>query len=127
MKIDIVRDAGGINIVNAYSEGTIVIDNVAYSSSLILSATHIIDDWHPQEFLELTASHLEQVISLAPEIFILGTGRGLIFPDDEILSPITSNRIGYEVMDTGAACRSYNFLVAEGRHVVAALFMIGSQ
>ena len=125
MKIDYVRNSEGINVVDAYSEGSVVVNKVTYSSSLILSATNIIDDWAPESCSELIPHHLHQVISLDPEIVILGTGSKIIFPEDEILQPISSNRIGYEIMDTGAACRSYNFLVAEGRHVVAALFMIG--
>lgn len=124
MKIDVVGDSGGFNIVNAYSKGSVVIGDIAYRSSLILSATEIIDDWPPRTFNELQSDHLEQVINLSPEIILLGTGTRIYFPDDEILSPITSNRIGFEIMDTGAACRSYNFLVAEGRDVIAALFMI---
>jgi len=124
MKIDFVLNTDGINIVDAYSQGAIVVSKVPYHSSLILSATDIIDDWPPQTCTELTAQHLQQVIILDPEIVLLGTGSKIVFPGDDILQPITSNRIGYEIMDTGAACRSYNFLVAEGRRVVAALFMI---
>lgn len=125
MKIDYVRNSDGINVVDAYSEGSVVVNKVMYNSSLILSASDIIDDWAPETCSELTLDHLHQVISLDPEIVILGTGSKIIFPDDGILQPISSNGIGYEIMDTGAACRSFNFLVAEGRHVVAALFMIG--
>lgn len=125
MKIDFVRNSDGINVVDAYSEGFVVVNKVTYNSSLILCATDIIEDWPPETCSELTPHHLHQVISLDPEIVILGTGSKIIFPDNEIMQPISSNRIGYEIMDTGAACRSYNFLVAEGRHVVAALFMIG--
>ena len=125
MKIDYVLKSDGLNIVEAYSQGTVVVSNVTYQSSLILSATDIINDWPPQTCTDLTAQHLQQIISLDPEIMILGTGSKIVFPPDEVLQPIVSNRVGYEVMDTGAACRSYNFLVAEGRRVVAALFMIG--
>lgn len=125
MKIDFVLNTDGINIVDAYSPGTIVVRKVSYHSSLILCATEIIDNWPPQTCSELTTQHLHHVISLDPEIVLLGTGSKILFPDDEILRPITENHIGYEVMDTGAACRSYNFLVAEGRRAVAALFMIG--
>ena len=125
MKIDYVLKSDGLNIVDAYSQGAVVISNVTYQSSLILSATDIINDWPPQTSAELTAQHLQQVISLDPEIMILGTGSKIVFPPDEVLQPVISNQIGYEIMDTGAACRSYNFLVAEGRRVVAALFMIG--
>ena len=125
MKIDYVLNADGINIIDAYTKSAIVVSKVTYHSSLILCATDIIDDWPPQTCSELTAQHLHQVISLDPEIVLLGTGSKIVFPEDEILQPIISNRIGYEIMDTGGACRSYNFLVAEGRRVVAALFMIG--
>ena len=125
MKIDYVLKSDGLNIVDAYSQGAVVISNVTYQSSLILCATDIINDWPPQTSAELTAHHLQQVISLDPEIVLLGTGSEIVFPPDEVLQPVISNRIGYEIMDTGAACRSYNFLVAEGRRVVAALFMIG--
>lgn len=125
MKIDYVLNSDGINLVDAYSEGAVVVSKETYRSSLILCATDIIDDWPPQTCSELTAQHLQQVVSLEPEIVLLGTGLKIVFPEDEILQPITTNRIGYEIMDTGAACRSYNFLVAEGRRVVAALFMIG--
>ena len=125
MKIDYLRNSEGINVVDAYFEGAVVVNQVTYTSSLILSATDIIDDWDPETCSELTPHHMHQVISLEPEIVILGTGSKIIFPRDEILQPMSSHRIGYEIMDTGAACRSYNFLAAEGRHVVAALFMIG--
>lgn len=125
MKIDYVLNTDDIKIVDAYSDGAVIVGRVSYHSSLILSATDIIDDWPPQTCSELSPEHLQPVISLDPEIVLLGTGSKIVFPEDEILRPITSNRIGYEIMDTGAACRSYNFLVAEGRRVVAALFMIG--
>ena len=125
MKIDFVANAGSSNIVDAYSDAAIVVDRKSYHSSLILSATRIIDDWPPQTCQELTARHLQPVVTMDPEIVLIGTGSKIVFPEDETLLPITSNRIGYEIMDTGAACRSYNYLVAEGRRVVAALFMIG--
>jgi len=67
---------------------------------------------------------MEQIMSLDPEIVILGTGRELHFPAESITRPLAENNIGLEIMDTGAACRSYNFLVGEGRRVVAALLMI---
>jgi uncharacterized protein len=55
---------------------------------------------------------------------ILGTGRRQRFPRTELLAPLVKARIGWEVMDTGAACRTYNILLGEGRNVAAALLMI---
>lgn len=92
--------------------------------SLILTGQQVITDWEPSQPGELTAAHLEAVLSLDPELVLLGTGSRQQFPPMDILQPLHQARIGIEVMDTAAACRTFNILVAEGRHVVAALMMI---
>ncbi len=94
------------------------------SESLILTGRQVITDWQPQQLTELTAAHLEVVLSLDPELVLLGTGARQQFPAMEILSRLHRAQIGVEVMDTPAACRTFNILVAEGRHVAAALLMI---
>jgi uncharacterized protein len=63
-------------------------------------------------------------VLLCPELLILGTGRRQRFPRAELLAPLAEAGIGWEVMDTGAACRTYNILMSEGRNVAAALLMI---
>jgi len=60
---------------------------------------------------------------MAPELVILGTGRRQRFPRTELIAPLVRAGIGWEVMDTGAACRTFNVLVAEGRRVAAALLL----
>ena len=67
---------------------------------------------------------MDPFLEIMPEVLLIGTGQKLVFPDQKILLPLYHAGIGHEIMDTGAACRSYNFLVGEGRHVAAALFMI---
>ena len=57
---------------------------------------------------------------------LLGTGSRLHFPPAAVLMPLIAAQIGYEVMDTGAACRTFNVLAGEGRRVVAALLLIGA-
>jgi len=124
MKIDIDRNTEGINRIHAYSTGSIVIAETNYNSSLILSSDTIIDDWPPETIFQLKQDDLDQIIELDPELVLLGTGSHLHFPDHTITMAFYSRNIGIEVMDTGAACRAFNFLAAEGRRVVAALFMI---
>lgn len=94
------------------------------TQSLILTGRHAITEWEPNQLNELTAAHLEAILVLEPELVLLGTGSRQQFPAMEIMSPLHRARIGTEVMDTAAACRTFNILVAEGRHVAAALMMI---
>ncbi|MBT7950635.1 MAG: Xcc1710-like domain-containing protein [Gammaproteobacteria bacterium] len=124
MKIELDSFVGVSNKIDAYNIGQVTIAGNIYQSSLLISHDTIVSDWSPQSFSELATSHLEQIIALGPEIVLLGTGKNLIFPSDSVIAPITEQNIGFEVMDTGAACRSYNFLINEGRPVVAALMMI---
>ena len=124
MKIELDMTDSNSNKIDAYTVGQVTIATRVYHSSLLISADAIVSDWAPQSFTELATPHIEQIISLAPEIVILGTGNSLSFPSASLMRPITDRSIGFEIMDTGAACRSYNFLLSEGRHVVAALLML---
>jgi uncharacterized protein len=56
-----------------------------------------------------------------PEIVLVGTGSKLRFPHPRVFAPLRQANIGFEVMDTQAACRTYNILLAESRKVAAAL------
>jgi uncharacterized protein len=123
MKIELDIQTAG-NRIQSYGAGQVTINETIYTASLLLAPDHVIADWPPQTFADLAPQHLAAVAALLPEIVLLGTGRILRFPDDQILAPLIDNDIGYEIMDTGAACRSYNILMSEGRRVVAALLMI---
>ena len=69
------------------------------------------------------ADHIGGLLASAPEIVLLGTGTRLQFPPAAVLRPLIDARVGYEIMDTGAACRTYSILMAEGRRVLAALIV----
>lgn len=91
------------------------------NGSFILSPRHLLRDWTPTNIDSLLADHLIAIIELQPELVLLGTGPQLKFPAHSILAELHQQRIGVEVMDTAAACRTYNILMAEGRFVVAGL------
>ncbi len=132
------RDTTSSHTISAYAPGQIrlrlgqavtaavtPVDGVAtLSRSLIVSPTHLITDWPPQILADLQTEHWQQVLSLRPEVVLLGTGSRLAFPQPAVLSACYQAGIGVEVMDTGAACRTFNILAAEGRNVVAALLQI---
>lgn len=132
MKISLEQSAG-IYTLHSYHDNTIVVlppnaapnDDEALlhiTGSCLLSANGINDQWPPQCLADMTSEHLEPVSQLSPEVLLLGSGNTMQFPSSEQLAALVRLGIGYEVMDTAAACRTYNVLVAEGRKVVAALF-----
>jgi uncharacterized protein len=80
-------------------------------------------DWDCTRFEALGARHFEEIAALRPELVIFGSGSRLRFVPPAFLSSLMSLRIGIETMDTLAACRTYNILAGEGRHVIAALII----
>ncbi len=92
--------------------------------SLIITPGRLIRDWPPQQFEELEQGHFDVFAELQPEILLFGTGPQLRWPEYAMTSPLLNRGIGVEVMDTAAACRTYNILMADERNVAAALLMI---
>ena len=122
MKLQLENPAG-TNLVRSYGPGLLRIGERTHSTSLIITATAIIAPWRPTTTQELTAADLEPLLGLAPAVVLLGTGARQQFPDVQVLRILHEQRIGVEVMDTSAACRTYNVLVTEGRSVAAALIV----
>ena len=114
---------GGLNLIRGYGPGQLRVGERTHTSSVILTATTIIEDWRPASVQDLTTADLEPVLGLAAEVVLLGTGAHQQFPDSAILRILYEQRIGVEIMDTSAACRTYNVLVSEGRSVAAALIV----
>jgi uncharacterized protein len=94
------------------------------SRSAIVTPTRLERVWPPQTLAELAPAHMEILVELDPEIVLLGTGGNLVWPDAAVVAPLAAAGIGYEIMNTAAACRTYNILVGDGRRVAAALLMI---
>lgn len=80
-------------------------------------------DWQCASFEDLERAHFERLAEFAPEVVIFGSGSRLRFPPPQYLQALMARRIGVETMDTVAACRTYNILAGEGRHVLAALLL----
>lgn len=113
----------GPYLIRSYQPGELRINDEIFHRSVIITSEQLIDSWPPQNFAELTITHLQTLADLKPEVVILGTGTKLTFPKPELLDVFYKNKIGIEVMDTHAACRTYNVLTSEGRNVVAGLLI----
>ena len=114
---------GGVNFVRGYGPGQLRVGEQVHTTSLIVTATTLIEPWRPAAALDITTADLEPLLGLGPEVVLLGTGLRQQFPDPQVLRILYEQRIGVEVMDTSAACRTFNVLVAEGRSVAAALIV----
>jgi len=114
---------GGAHLIRSYTPGEVRIGERTFRSSVIVAASTLIEDWRPRSATALEPADLEPILGLEPEVLLLGTGARQQFPARELLARLYGARIGFEIMDTGAACRTYNVLLAEGRVVVAALML----
>ncbi len=111
------------NLVTGYGAGYVAINHRQYEANLILLPDRIVESWGAGGFEALAESDFEAIRTLGPEILLLGTGDRQRFPAPSLLRPLIEARIGYEIMDLPAACRTFNILMAEGRRVAAALLI----
>jgi len=110
-------------LIRSYAPGEIKINDQTFHHSLIVAPTSIAPGPAVSGAGELTAAHTADILALAPELVLIGTGARQVFPAAEFGAQFLRAGIGFEVMDTGAACRTFNVLVTEERRVVALLLV----
>ena len=113
----------GANTITGYGDGYVEINQTPYAHAVLLSSDGAISAWPVESFDNLEASDFDQMIALKPELILIGTGSRQRFPKPELLKSLISAKIGFEIMDSQAACRTYNILVGEGRQVLLALIV----
>ena len=104
--------------ITGYEDEGVGINGRIFNQSLVLSPMEIITDWAPQSILELKADHLDSLYEMKPEVLILATGPTQVFPNKEVLRRLAKEQIGYEIMSTQSACRTFNIIMSEDRNVV---------
>jgi uncharacterized protein len=113
----------GANTITGYGDGYVEINQTPYAHAVLLSSDGAIAEWPVKTFEDLEAGHFSQMIDLKPELILIGTGKRQRFPKPELLKSLITAKIGFEIMDSQAACRTYNILVGEGRQVLLALIV----
>jgi len=113
----------GANTITGYGDGYVEINQTPYAHAVLLRSDGAISEWPVQSFEGLEASHFTQMVDLNPELILIGTGSKQRFPKPELLESLILAKIGFEIMDSQAACRTYNILVGEGRQVLLALIV----
>ena len=113
----------GINVIRGYASGELRVNENTYRGAVILSATTLIDLPNVQNLEDLLAVDVARILALEPELVLLGTGGRQIFPAPAFGAQFMRAGIGFEVMDTSAACRTVNVLIGERRRVAAVLLL----
>ena len=109
--------------IKGFLPGQLWVDDTLYTSNLILLRHHLIPDWAPVDIRSLRKEDLAILLPLKPDLLLIGTGEHQVFPPTVIYAELISRGIGVEIMNTNAACRTWNALISEHRHVAAALFL----
>jgi len=122
--MQINREEGTVsNAITAYAVGEIRMRDRVFRASLIATREAVIEEWNPAAVEALAIGDFARLLELAPDVVILGTGPKQRMPPPELFAAFAARRIGLEVMDTGAACRTYNLLLSEYREVALALIV----
>ena len=117
-----LQDSGGqMNLFTGYGDDYVSVNGQRFSRNLIVLPDRIVADWSATSFAALTVADLDQLANLEAEIFIIGTGGQLRFPEHSLLQPFVAKRIALDAMDMHAACRTYNILANEQRIVACAI------
>jgi uncharacterized protein len=123
VKLHLSNATGGLNTFTGYGDGYVAVNGIAHRRNIAVLPGQLLPEWTSASFETLSQADFAKLAELQPEILLLGTGSTLRFPPPALLQPLMTARIGLEVMDTQAACRTYNILVAEGRRVAAAILI----
>jgi uncharacterized protein len=122
MKLHLANTAGQ-NRFTGYGSGYVAVNNQRYERSLVVTPAAIHDTWTAASVDAIGVTEAEFLLNLKPEILLLGTGATHRFPGSVALREFARAQVGVEAMDTAAACRTFNILMAEGRNVVAAVIV----
>ncbi len=110
-------------LFTGHGEGYVSINSKRYQQPVVVSAEEVRTDWAAKDFATLDATHFGYFLALKPEVLLFGTGAKQQFAHPNLYRELIKARISVEFMDTPAACRTYNILVAEDRKVVAAVLL----
>jgi uncharacterized protein len=116
-------DATTGSSITGYGQGWVSVNGVKFTSPVFVNAQTGSTLWQCPGFEDLLPAHFDLLAESAPELVIFGSGERIRFPHPSCLQNLYARRIGVETMDTHAACRTFNFLAAEGRKVIAALLV----
>ena len=114
-------DASNGFSIQSYSEEGVVVNGKCQVGPLLLCSVQGPQKWSADSFQNLSQASFDELLPFSPELVLFGSGKRIRFPSPKLIQGLIHKRIGVETMDNGAACRTFNVLAGEGRHVVLAL------
>jgi uncharacterized protein len=118
----LTRDSSAVNFIRAWEPGRVRIADRWVAGNVLVGNDAIVEGWTTNAADRLTIADLEPALALQPTIIVLGTGVERLLPDVELMAAAAARSVGLEIMNSPAACRTFNVLLQEQRRVVAALF-----
>jgi uncharacterized protein len=118
-----LNSAPNANNITGHGEGFVMVNGRKIETGVVVTPSDLIEPWHLQVADRPAPDDFTALISLAPALILFGTGKSFRFPDPRIMAYLYERGIGFEAMDTAAACRTYSVLMGEGRKVAAALLV----
>ena len=112
-----------LNTVTRYDSQYIEINEKRFNQSILLMPQGAIEEWSVKNFDDLSRHDFSKIVTKKPALVIFGSGQRIRFPPPNLLQDLIQARIGFETMDTQAACRTYNILMSEGRLVLGAFLI----
>ena len=109
--------------IRSVSDGQICIGDDVFDQTIALTADAVLDGWPQKDIGELRERDFSRLLDRGPEIIVLGTGAKNVFPARELVFSMARRKIGFEVMNTAAAARTFNVLAGEDRQVAAVLYL----
>jgi len=121
--VQFTREQNSAITVRQVEPGQLRIGNDLVRTNVLLTADREIRKWAIENIEQLSESDLDAILQAAPEMIVVGTGWRSVFPQRELVFALARRGIGFETMDTPAACRTFNILINEGRRAAAALIV----
>lgn len=118
-----LANLGDIKLFTAHGTDHVMVNGERFATSIVVRADEVRNDWAVASFDKLSEAHFTYFLALKPDILLFGTGAQQRFPHPRLYRSLTNAGIGVECMNTPAACRTYNILVAEDRKVIAAILL----
>ena len=118
-----LSNLGDTKMFTAHGADHVMVNRERYDHTIVVSAQEVREDWHVADFDALNEIHFKYFLAFQPDVILVGTGAQQRFAHPRLYRALSDRGIGVEFMDTPAACRTYNILVAEDRKVVAAIML----
>ena len=114
---------GGRQVIDSYGSGRFQVSQEPYTSSILVTPDWT-KPWLVQSFDDISINSLAPILAEEAEILIIGAGERMQLMASLLRQEFREAKIAIDIMDTGAACRTYNLLMGDGRRVAAALLAL---